>query len=405
MNSKCVVTVKKGREKPILSGHPWIFSGAVKSIDGYREAGQPCSVIDENGQLLACGYVNRSSRITVRVLAAGTAAEGIVIDGAFIRGALERALDLREALLGSTLVRGAGSAFRLVNAEGDYLPGLIVDRYAEAVVLQALTAGMQRLKGLVVDALRALLRPSFIYEKTDPHMARAEGLDTAADGAGLCLDGTLRSPVVIEESGARFQVEVDSGQKTGFYLDQRRNRAILREISAGMNVLNCFSYTGAFGIQALLGGALKVLNVDLSEAALRGAVENAALNGIDPERITTMKADVFPFLRRVEFPCDVIVLDPPKFAAARSEVAGALRGYKDINLNALRQIQPGGFLMTFSCSGLVPEELFQKVVFGAAVDAKRPVQILRRLHADVDHPVNIAHREGQYLKGLLLRVE
>jgi 23S rRNA (cytosine1962-C5)-methyltransferase len=340
------------------------------------------------------------------VLAAGAAAETVVIDGAFIRSLLDRALELREALLGSTFVRGVRSAFRVANAEGDYLPGLIVDRYAEGIVLQALTAGMQRLKGPIVDALRALFRPAFIYEKTDPHMARAEGLDAAAgDSAGLCLHGTLRSPVEIEEGGAKFHVEVDSGQKTGFYLDQRRNRFILREISAGMNVLNCFSYTGAFGIQALLGGARQALNVDLSDIALRGASSNAVLNGIDPDRFTTMKADVFRFLRRVDSPYDIIVLDPPKFAAARGELSGALRGYKDINLYALKGVRPGGLLMTFSCSGLVSEELFQKVVFGAAIDAQRSVQILRRLHADVDHPVNIAHREGQYLKGFLLRVE
>jgi 23S rRNA (cytosine1962-C5)-methyltransferase len=405
MNSKCTVTLKKGREKPILRGHPWIFSGAVQSIHGYTQAGDLCSVLDHSGRFLATGYVNTSSQITVRVLASGAAAQRTTIDGDFIRASLERALRLRESLLGSTFAAGSKSAFRLVNAEGDFLPGLIVDRYAEGVVLQALTAGMQRLKGLLVDCLHTILSPLFIYEKLDTHMAEAEGLDTAATaGTGTCLYGTLPSPIEIEETGARFHVDVEGGQKTGFYLDQRRNRRILREFAVGMTLLNCFSYTGAFAVQALLGGGLEAHNVDLSEKALEQASHNAVLNHIDPERFRNSKANVFELLRRDESRYDIVVLDPPKFAASKGELPRALRGYKDINLSALERVRAGGFLMTFSCSGLVSEDLFQKVVFGAAVDAGRSIQILRRLHADADHPVNLAHREGQYLKGLLLRV-
>ncbi|UCF97484.1 MAG: class I SAM-dependent rRNA methyltransferase [Spirochaetaceae bacterium] len=404
MKSRCVVTLKKGREKPVLVGHPWIFSGAVKSIEGYGEAGDLCSVFDNMGRFLASGYVNKSSQITVRVLAAGAAAEALAIDSAFFIRRLEGALQLRESLFGSSFVRGDRTAFRVVNAEGDYLPGLIVDRYARGLVVQALTAGMQRQKGPIIDGLRTLLAPSFIYERFDNHMAKAEGL-SAGVASNACLHGSLVNPIEIDEHGARFQVDVEAGHKTGFYLDQRKNRWILREISAGMTVLNCFSYTGAFGIQALLGGALRTHNVELSDKVLETATHNAALNGIDPELFTTTKADVFKFLREDTFLHDIVVLDPPKFAASRRELPGALRGYKDINLHGLKKVRAGGFLMTFSCSGQVSEELFQKVVFGAAVDAGRSVQIIRRLHADVDHPVNIAHREGQYLKGLLLRVE
>jgi len=405
MNSKCIVTLKKGREKPVLTGHPWIFSGAVQSIRGYNQAGDLCSVFDSRGRFLAAGYANTSSQITVRVLSSGAAAEGIAIDGDFIRASLERALRLRESLLGSSFVSGARSAFRLVNAEGDFLPGLIVDCYGRGLVLQALTAGMQRLKGLLLDCLRTVLSPVFVYEKIDTHMGDAEGLDAAAAaGAGTCLYGTLPSPIEIEEEGARFHVDVERGQKTGFYLDQRRNRGILREISAGMTLLNCFSYTGAFAVQALRGGGAEAYNVDLSEKALEEASSNAVLNKIDPLRFRNTKADVFQFLRRDESLYDIVVLDPPKFAASKGDLPRALRGYKDINLYALKRVRAGGLLMTFSCSGVVPEDLFQKVVFGAAVDAGRFVQILRRLHADVDHPVNLAHREGQYLKGLLLRV-
>jgi 23S rRNA (cytosine1962-C5)-methyltransferase len=404
MNGKCVVTLKKGREKPILSGHPWVFSGAVESVRGYKEAGDPCTVVDSVGSFLATGYVNTSSQITVRVLASGAAAEGTRIDGDFIRASLERALRLRESLLGSAFVSGTKSAFRLINAEGDFLPGLIVDRYGEGLVIQLLTAGMRRLKGLLVDGLRTLLSPVFIYQKIDAHMFEAEGLNAAAADTGTCLYGTLPTAIEIEEAGARFHVDVEGGQKTGFYLDQRRNRAMLREISAGMSLLNCFSYTGAFAVQALLGGSPQACNVDLSEKALEQASRNAALNGIDPGRFGTIKADVFQFLRGEESQYDIVVLDPPKFAASKGELPGALRGYKDVNLHALKRVRSGGFLMTFSCSGLVSEDLFQKVVFGAAVDSGRSVQILHRLHADVDHPVNLAHREGQYLKGLLLRV-
>jgi 23S rRNA (cytosine1962-C5)-methyltransferase len=195
MNGKCVVTLKKGREKPILSGHPWIFSGAVQSIEGYSRAGDLCSVFDSRGRFLATGYVNTSSQITVRVLASGTAAEGVRIDGDFVRASLERSLRLRESLLGSAFVSGTKSAFRLINAEGDFLPGLIVDRYGEGLVLQLLTAGMQRLKGLLVDGLRTLLSPAFIYQKIDTHMVEAEGLKAAAAGTDTCLYGTLPTAI------------------------------------------------------------------------------------------------------------------------------------------------------------------------------------------------------------------
>ena len=401
MKSECVVTVRRGRERPVRAGHPWIFSGAVKSIDGYSAPGDLCTVRDEKGRFLARGYANASSRITVRVLTL----EDEPLDAAHIRQSIEKALSLRESLFGSNAIRGKKSALRAVNAEGDFLPGLIVDRYGEGLVVQALTAGMQRLKGLVVDSLRALLSPLFIYEKIDAQMAAAEGVGADKTGvAGACLHGTLVSPLEIEENGARFSVDIEGGQKTGFYLDQRRNRGIVRELSAGLELLNCFGYTGAFGVQAVLGGAALARSVDISEKATAQAALNASLNGIDPGRFPLEREDVFDFLRRDERLYGLVVLDPPKFAASKGELPGALRGYKDINLHALKRVRAGGFLMTFSCSGLVNEDLFQKVVFGAVTDSGRSVQIVRRLHADADHPVNIAHREGEYLKGLLLRV-
>jgi 23S rRNA (cytosine1962-C5)-methyltransferase len=401
MKPRCVVTVSRGREKPVRAGHPWVFSGAVERIDGYGGPGDLCEVRDDKGRFLAVGYANANSRITVRVLAL----EEEAIDGPYVRRSLERALNLRESLLGRAMVRGEKTAYRVVNAEGDFLPGLVVDRYGCGLVVQALTAGMQRLKGLFVDGLRSLFEPAFIYEKVDGQMAGAEGMTVSRSGtADTFLHGALVSPLEIVENGAAFAVDVLEGQKTGFYLDQRSNRAILRGLSSGARVLNCFCYTGAFGVQAILGGAEWVRNVDVSEKALAGAALNASLNGVDPGRFPLAREDVFEFLRGEEGLYDVVVLDPPKFAASKGELPGALRGYKDINLHALKRLKRGGLLMTFSCSGLVTEDLFQKVVFGAVTDSRRLVQIVRRLRADVDHPVNIAHREGEYLKGLLLRV-
>jgi len=396
MESGCVVRLRRGREKPVLWGHPWIFSGAVKEITGYEEPGGLCTVEDERGNILATGYANTASRITVRVLAR----ERVSIGAGFIANALENALHLRERAFGSSAVNSPSGAFRVVNAEGDYLPGLVVDRYGAGLVIQAHTAGMQKLKGLVVDELEKVFHPSFIYERADPHGAESEGFHPSEG----CLKGRLAPKVEIEEDGARFLVDVVGGQKTGFYLDQRHNRAIVKSIASGASILNCFSYTGAFGVQAHLGGARHVVNVDVSEKALSLAREQIALNGIPMEKSALVAEDVFDYLRKDSESYDVVVLDPPKFAGSMAELDGAARGYKDINLNGLRRVKNGGFFASFSCSGAVSEDLFQKIVFGAARDAGRSVQIVRRLHADADHPVNLAHREGEYLKGLLLRV-
>jgi 23S rRNA (cytosine1962-C5)-methyltransferase len=388
---ECVVVVKKNRERPILEGHPWVFSGAVKEYVRCSGAGEVCSVLDEGGRFIARGYVNRRSAIPVRVLTT----RDVPIDGTFIRRALANALETR-----SRVMKPLPDACRIVNAEGDFLPGLIVDRYGDGLVVQILTAGMQNLRGLIVDALVELTSPGFIYEKSKSAASAREGFDFT-DGPVL---GETPARVVVGECGAQLAVDIPGGQKTGLYLDQRENRRLSQAISGGMRVLNCFSYSGAFGVLAVLGGAKSVLNVDSSERALEQARENAALNGLDERRFGTLREDVFTFLRMAHEPWDLVILDPPRFAGAKKEVPGAARGYKDINLCAMKLVRPGGMLMTFSCSSHVDEELFRKIVFGAAVDARRRVQILRALGADVDHPVNLAHREGEYLKGLLLRV-
>jgi len=391
MVKECTVIVKKGREKPILHGHPWVFSGAIREISHCRVEGEVCTILDEDGRFLARGYVNRRSGIVVRILTT----ENISVDGNFIKKSIDTADNLRVR----TLIPLPG-AYRVVNAEGDFLPGLVVDRYGGGIVVQCSTAGMQRLKGLVVQGLVALLQPEFIYEKSRSSESEKQIMDLADS----LLFGRMPERILIEEEGARFLVDIPGGQKTGFFLDQRPNRLMLAEIARDMEILNCFSYTGGFGVHALRGGAKSVLNVDVSETALEHAAENARLNDLDMSRFACVREDVFSFLRGERRKWDAVILDPPKFARARGELQRAARGYKDINLCAMKLIRPGGMLMTFSCSSHVTEDLFQKIVFGAAADAARQVQLLKRLHAGADHPVNLAHREGEYLKGMLLRV-
>jgi 23S rRNA (cytosine1962-C5)-methyltransferase len=391
MVKECTVRVKKGREKPILQGHPWVFSGAISEISHCRVEGELGIILDEDGRFLARGYVNRRTGIVVRILTT----KDIQVDSEFIKKSIQTACELRARALGSL-----PGAYRVVNAEGDFLPGLVVDRYGGGIVVQCSTSGMQRLKGLVVQGLVELLRPQFIYEKS----SGSESEKQVVDLSDSLLFGRMPERIIIEEEGVRFLVDIPGGQKTGFFLDQRNNRLLLAEIARDMEILNCFSYTGAFGVHALLGGAKSVLNVDVSETALEHAPENARLNDLDMSRFACVREDAFTFLRGEGRKWDAVILDPPKFARTKAELKGAARGYKDINLFAMKLIRPGGMLMTFSCSSHVTEDLFQKIVFGAAADASRQVQILKRLHAGADHPVNLAHREGEYLKGLLLRV-
>ncbi len=392
MKRECIVILKKKREKSVLLGHPWIFSGAVKEVHDYREAGDICSVLSEDGRFLAKGYINKRSSIIVRILSL----ENIDIDKEFVQSTLINAFLLRKRIKSID-----SNAVRLVNGEGDFFPGLIVDRYDRGLVIQALAAGVQKLKGLIVDELKTQLNPAFIYERsaTKPSSFEGEGFSDSL------LYGKVESPIVIEEMGARFFVDIKGGQKTGFFLDQRCNRGILGSVAGNMDILNCFSYTAAFGVHALRGGAKRVINIDSSLTALELARENLLLNRIGLESSPMIRADVFDFLRQEKTNYDIIILDPPRFAPSKAELDKAARGYKDINLHAMKLLKRGGFLFTFSCSSLITPDLFQKIVFAAASDAGRSVQVLQKLHADVDHPVNLAHREGEYLKGFWLSVQ
>ncbi len=389
------VVLKPGREKPVRHHHPWIFSGAVARVVGQVEEGGLVRVVDGQGQYLATGYLNRRSQIVVRVL---TWEADEAVDTGFWQRRLQRAISGRARLASDPTT----NAYRLVNAESDGLPGLVVDRYGEWLVIQCLTLGMACRRDEIVALLADLLHPTGIYARDDADVRQKEGLPPES---GPVWGAEPPERVEIVEHGHRFLVDVRRGHKTGFYLDQRENRRRAAAYCAGAEVLNLFAYTGGFGVYAGRAGARRVVNVDSSAEALALAERNLALNGCGPqERVV---GDAFQVLRRYRDQgrlFDVVILDPPKFAASQAQVMAASRGYKDANLLALHLVRPGGFLVTFSCSGLVSADLFQKIVFAASVDARRDVQILERLAQSADHPVLLTFPESAYLKGLLCRV-
>lgn len=390
------VILRPGREKAVLRRHPWVFSGAVARIEGRPADGDVVDVLADDGAFLARGYLNRRSQIVVRLL---TWSPEERIDEGFWRQRLEIALRGRASLLAEE--RGA---CRLVHAESDGLPGLVVDRYGTFLVVQFLTLGVDQRRHLLVEALVDLLRPRGIYERDDEAVREKEGLPLQT---GVLWGEEPPEWVEMEEGGLRFLVDLRQGHKTGFYLDQRENRARLLRYAAGQEVLNAFAYTGAFGLYALRGGAAHVVNVDTSERALDLARRNFARNGWGEGRAEFVAGDVFQVLRRYrqegrQF--DLMVLDPPKFAHSAADVPSATRGYKDVNLLAFQLLREGGVLFTFSCSGAISADLFQKVVFRASLDAGRDVQVLERLTQSSDHPVLLSFPEGEYLKGLVCRV-
>jgi len=383
--------LKKGRERPVLNGHPWIFSGAVESVEGDAEAVGVADVFDCKKNWLARGLYNPKSQIRVRLL---TWREE-TIDRDFFARRVAQALKLRQDFLSTTT-----NAYRLINGEGDFLPGLIVDRYADFLVCQFFTAGLELFKNEIVAALSALDSVHGIFEKSEGRVRDEEGLGPLG---GVVSGAEPPEIMPIEENGFRFLVDVRRGQKTGFFLDQRDNRAFLPTLARGRTVLDCFSYSGAFSLYALGGGAKEVITLDSSRPALELAEKHLALNGF-PDGGELLKGDAFAYLKECGRTFDVIVLDPPSLAPKRGDVTAATGGYKFLNLHALRHLNPGGYLLTFSCSQHLSTDLIQKVVFGAAVDAGRKVSLVKRLGQPIDHPVSLHHPEGEYLKGLVLRV-
>ena len=390
--------LKPGREKSLLRRHPWIFSGAVARVEGNPEPGGTLDLLASDGQFLARAAFSPSSQIRARVW---TFDPSETVDGDFFRSRIQRAINSRSTFLGDD-ERGAKSdAFRLIHAESDGLPGLIVDRYADVLVLQSLTAGSEFWKDTIADILIETNGLATIYERSDADVRELEGLPLKVGP----LRGTLPpSPITIHEHGLLFHVDVETGHKTGFYLDQRLNRQRLRRLAGDRDVLDCFCYTGGFTVNALAGGAKSVLSVDASADALALCRENVALNDLPADRHSTLEGDVFQLLRKFRDEArsfDLIVLDPPKFAPTVSMVEKAARGYKDINLLAIKLLRPGGILVTFSCSGGIDAALFQKIVASAALDVGVEVQIIEHLSQASDHPVALNFPEGEYLKGLV----
>lgn len=386
------VVLKKGKEKPLLRGHPWVFSGAVEKVEGDVSPGDIGEVYSREGHFLGIGHLNPHSQIILRVLTQKK--EELNID--FFRERISKAAVLREKWL-----KGKTNAYRLVNGEGDFLPGLMVDCYGGIFVLQCLTAGMERLKGLLTDLIVRDFRPQSVYERSDVATRREEGL---SESSGLLFGKEVPDRIEIEEFGCHFRVNVKRGQKTGFYLDQRENHFSLEELSHGKRILDCFCYTGAFAIHAGLGGAKELTLIDSSEEALGIAEEHFDLNRLKEIPHQLIRGDVFEVMRGLESRYDIIILDPPPFAKRKGHLTSASRGYKDLNLWAFRLLKKEGLLFTFSCSQHISWNLFQKIVFSAALDAGKKVQVLSRRGHPIDHPVNLCHPEGEYLKGMICRV-
>jgi len=385
------VILKPGRDKAVRNRHHWIFSGAVASLPDFENGGI-LPVRSAGGELLGHAYFNRKASITGRMVSFGdTPPEDA------IRQSVEKALDLRRRFFNPAVT----NAYRLINAEGDSLPGLVADLYNDALVLQVGTLGMEKLKPLLLELLVVKLKPASVYEKSDLPSRREEGLK---DYQAALYGGPVEKVRIVEE-GLPFLVNIAGSQKTGFYLDQREMRKLAREQAAGRKVLNAFAYTGAFSVYALKGGAIRADSVESSESAISLARENFILNGLREDMGAFFNADVFEFLRKPELDYDFIILDPPAFAKRKPDVVAACRGYKDINRLAIQKVRPEGLVLTFSCSRFVDERLFRQVVFEAAQEAGRRARILQKYRQPFDHPLNIYHPETEYLKGFLLYVD
>jgi 23S rRNA (cytosine1962-C5)-methyltransferase len=388
--------LKPKADKVLDRRHPWVFSGAIKRIEGQPEKGDTVEVFSSDGRWQARGAYSPQSQIRTRIW---TWDEGEIIDEAFFGRRLEKAILRRHELDRDP----ATNAYREVFAESDGLPGLIIDRYASYRVIQLLSAGVERWRSDILEQITNLVNPTGVLERSDVDVRRLEGLPERVE---ILAGEVPDQPVEIIEHDQKYKVDLMHGHKTGFYLDQRDNRNLAKKLLAGSRVLNCFAYTGGFTLSALHAGAEEVVSIETSEDAIALAHDNVLANDFDPKRCQWITEDVFVELRkrrdRVE-QFDAIVLDPPRFASSSKQIKGAARGYKDINLLAFKLLRPGGILLTFSCSGNIDEALFQKIVADAALDAKVEASIEGRMTQGPDHPVLLSFPEGRYLKGLICR--
>ena len=397
------LTLKPGRAKSLLRRHPWIFSGAVARVNGNPAPGATVDLLAADGQFLARAAYSPRSQIRARVWSFDPSEP---VDADFFRKRIHSSLIARNVLQ----LEDQTNAYRLVHAESDGLPGLIVDRYADTLVLQSLTAGSEYWKDTLADLLLELTGLQDIYERSDADVRTLEGLPARV---GRMRGAIPQSPFTILENSLKFIVDLETGHKTGFYLDQRENRRYVRSLAEGRDVLDCFCYSGGFTVNALAGGAKSVLSVDASAEALSLCQENVALNSSSITHLSSLisrhsilEGDVFQLLRKFRDEArsfDLVILDPPKFAPTAAQAEKAARGYKDINLLAFKLLRPGGLLVTCSCSGGVDAALFQKIVASAALDAGVEAQIIAHLEQAPDHPVALNFPEGAYLKGLVCR--
>ena len=390
------IILKPGREKSLLRRHPWIFSGAISVVHGSPKIGETVEVISYSGEFLARGAYNANSNIVGRVW---TFDQSEQVNPQLFEDRLRRAIILRHNI--SDLI--PSNAVRLVHGESDGLPGLILDKYGDVFIVQFLTAGIEYWRESIVDIIERTTSAKVLYDRSDVDVRQLEGLPLTT---GLIIGNSLENPVMIIENGINYLVDIVHGHKTGFYLDQRDNRFLVRKISRDKRVLDCFSYTGGFAVNSLVGGAKNVTLVESSADALNNARKIILINNLSLEKVDFVEQDVFKYLRTLrdkgEY-FDIVILDPPKFAPTVSQADRAARGYKDINLLAFKILNIGGYLLTFSCSGGVSEDLFQKIVAGAALDAGVTAIILKRLHQALDHPVALNFPEGAYLKGFLIQ--
>jgi 23S rRNA (cytosine1962-C5)-methyltransferase len=391
------VILKKGKEKAVLHKHPWVFSGAIEHVKGKPANGDIVKLIDAKGVFMAYGFYNDQSRVALRLLEWD---ENIAVDEQWFRAKVAEAVASRN----NVLVNGVTNTCRLIFSESDYLPGLIVDKYAGHLAVQVLTSGMEKMMPVIIDELQRLLSPESIFDKSDASSRNHEGMET------LNTALTLNHPpeaVEVKENGIVYNINIAEGQKSGFYCDQRDNRKIVAAYAKGKKVLDCFSYTGGFTLNSLQNGAASVTAVDSSALATDTLKENVLLNKFEATKVTTITSDVNKQLRIFKDAgelFDIVVLDPPKYAPSRSSLDKASRAYKDLNRLGMLLLNKGGLLATYSCSGAMNMETFKQVLAWAALDAGKQVQFIHQFCQPEDHPVRASFPEGEYLKGLLCRV-
>jgi 23S rRNA (cytosine1962-C5)-methyltransferase len=392
-----IITLKTGREKSLRQKHPWIFASALENTPEGLEPGETVAIHSSEGEKFGLAAFSPDSQIRARMWCWD---EEQAIDRDFFEKKISQAVALRQ-LIG---VAQTTNSYRLIHGESDGLPGLIVDRYDTVLVVQMLTAGIETHCQEIIEILSQIEGCEAIYERSDVDVRFLEGLSPRK---GLLWGKMPADPLLVIENGLKFEVDLENGQKTGFFLDQRENRALLQRYVAGKSVLNCFCYTGAFSAYAFAGGAKRVTSMDSSGPALQEVSRNLALNGFSDCESELLEKDVFTELRKFRDSrrrYDVIILDPPKFAPTVAQAERAARGYKDINLLAFKLLNPGGVLFTFSCSGGVSRDLFQKIVSGAALDAGVEAKIVAQLSQGADHPIALHFPEGSYLKGLVCAI-